>query len=79
VGKIRVVCTATSAGNTRNLVGAGFVCTGIARIPAGTLVLVAELREGVVTGGTGAYAGATGTFVPKEGKGSSTTTITLLE
>lgn len=83
VGKIRVACTATSAGNTEKPAGAGFNCSAIARIPGGSLVLVAELGEGIVegavTGGTGAYAGATGTFVSRKGKASSTTTVTLLE
>jgi hypothetical protein len=34
--------------------------------------------EGVVTGGTGSYAGARGTVLSKEGKGTTDTTITLL-
>lgn len=83
VGKIRIVCTATSAGTTKNLASAGFDCIGIAKIPNGSLVLVAELGaspvEGAVTGGTGAYAGARGTFISRKGTGSSTTTVTLLE
>ncbi len=33
---------------------------------------------GAVTGGTGAYAGARGTFESKEVKGGSQTTITLI-
>jgi len=33
----------------------------------------------VITGGSGKYAGARGSFVSKEGNGSSTTTVTLLE
>jgi hypothetical protein len=83
VGKIRIVCTATGAGNTKNPAAAGFNCTGIARIPGGSLVLVAELSEGPVegsvTGGTGTYAGAKGTFVSRRGRGLSTTSITLLQ
>jgi hypothetical protein len=83
VGKIRIVCTATSAGSTKNLDGAGFSCTGIARIPGGTLVLVGEAdegpSEGAITGGTGTYAGARGSFVSRPGRSASTTTVTLLE
>lgn len=83
VGKIRIVCTATSAGNTKNPDSAGFNCTGIVRIPGGTLVLVAMLSKspvkGAVTGGTGTYAGARGTFVSRQGRGASMTTVTLLE
>lgn len=83
VGKIRVICTATSASNTKNLNSAGFSCTGIARIPGGTLILVGEGREGptegAITGGTGAYAGARGSFISRRGRGFSTITATLLE
>ncbi|MBS1893645.1 MAG: hypothetical protein JST59_20280 [Actinobacteria bacterium] len=83
VGKIRIACTATSAGNTKNPASAGFSCTGIAKIPGGTLILVAELgespTEGAITGGTGNYAGAKGSFVSRQGRGSSTNTVTLLE
>ena len=81
VGKIRVVCTATA--NSGNFAAAHFVCSGIAKIPGGSLVVVAELSEGAtegaITGGSGKYAGAHGSFVSKEGKGSSTTTVTLVE
>lgn len=83
VGKIRVICTATRAGNTKNVNSAGFNCTGIARIPGGTLILVGEAREGptegAITGGTGIYAGARGTFISRQNRGFSTTTATLLE
>jgi hypothetical protein len=83
VGRIRIVCTATRGGNTKNPDSAGFNCTGIATIPGGTLVLVAGLSEGTtegaITGGTGIYAGARGTFVSRRGKGASTTIVTLLE
>jgi hypothetical protein len=84
-GKIRVVCTATRSTNSKALAAAGFVCSGIARISGGTLVFAAELgegdTEGAITGGSGRYAGAHGSFVSKEaeGKGPSTLTITLLE
>jgi hypothetical protein len=83
VGKSRLVCTATTSGTTKNVRSAGFSCTAIARIPGGSLILVGELNEpvteGAVTGGTGTYAGARGTFVSRRNKGFSTTTVTLLE
>jgi hypothetical protein len=83
VGRIRVVCTATQNAGAENFAGAGFICEGIAKIPGGSLTFSAMLTEGTtegaITGGTGTYAGATGTFVSKEGKGSSTDTITLIE
>lgn len=83
VGKIRAVCIATES--SRSVIVAGFFCTALAKIPGGTLVLVAPLSEsgtgteGAVTGGTGKYAGARGTFVVEEGRRSDTNTITLLE
>jgi hypothetical protein len=85
VGKIRVVCTATNSASSKNFAAAGFICSGIAKIPGGTLIFAAELTEGntegAITGGSGKYAGARGSFVSKEpeGKGASTTTVTLLE
>ena len=75
-----MVCTATST--ARKPEAAGFVCNGIAQFSNGSLVFAAMLNEsntteGAITGGSGIYAGAHGTFVSKEGKGSSTTTVTL--
>jgi len=83
IGKIRVVCTATNNAGAKGFAAAGFICSGIAKIPGGTLVVAAELSEGTtegaVIGGSGKYAGARGSFVSKEGKGGSTTTVTLIE
>jgi hypothetical protein len=85
VGKIRAVCTATEGENPRNPSLSGFLCTILAKIPGGTLVLASPLSdgsagtEGAVTGGTGKYVGARGTFVVKESRGFDTNTITLLE
>jgi hypothetical protein len=83
VGKIRAICTATGSGTTKRPGTAGFYCTGIAKIPGGSLVFVGEASEGpseaAVVGGTGIYAGAKGSLVTRRGKGSSTTTVTLLE
>jgi hypothetical protein len=84
VGKLRVVCTATTPASSKNFAAAGFTCTGIAKIPGGTLVFAAELAEGntegAIIGGSGKYAGAHGSFLSKEpkGKGASTVTVTLL-
>jgi hypothetical protein len=82
-GKIRIVCVATESGNSKNPATAGFDCTGLAKLPSGSLVLVAELGkspvEGAVTGGTRMFAGARGTFVSRKGRGFSTTTVTLIE
>lgn len=83
VGKIRVVCTATDNAGSKNFAAAGFVCSGIAKIPGGTLVFAAELAEGntegAITGGSGKYAGAHGSFLSKEGKSAGTVTVTLVE
>lgn len=83
VGKIRVACTATANTGSTNFAAAHFVCSGIAKLPGGSLIVAAEIgegaTEGAVTGGSGKYAGAHGSFVSKEGKGSSTTTVTLIE
>lgn len=83
VGKIRVVCTATKSASSKHFAAAGFVCSGIAKIPGGTLVFAAELSEGntegAITGGSGKYAGARGSFLSKEGKGANTVTVTLVE
>lgn len=81
VGRIRVVCTATTT--AKKFAAAGFVCNGIAEFSNGTLVFAAMLAEGntegAIIGGSGIYAGAHGTFFSKEGKGTSTVTVTLLE
>ena len=83
VGKIRVACTATNNASSKHFAAAGFICSGIGKIPGGTLIFAAELSEGntegAITGGTGKYAGAHGTFLSKEGKGAKTVTVTLPE
>jgi hypothetical protein len=86
IGKLRARCTATTSakttGNTAFL-QAHFICEGVFTLPGGTLYASASIvkagTEGVITGGTGKYAGAHGTILSKEVKGGSTTTITLLE
>ncbi|HEY2056334.1 MAG TPA: hypothetical protein VGH14_20585 [Solirubrobacterales bacterium] len=60
---------------------AHFICEGVFSFAGGTLHGSANIvqggTEGAVTGGTGRYAGASGTILSKEVKGGSTTTITL--
>jgi hypothetical protein len=81
IGKERIACTATST--SKSFEGAHFLCSGAFVLPAGTLFLEAIIGaphlEGAVTGGTGTYAGAKGTFSVKERRTSSVVTVTLLE
>ncbi len=81
IGKERIACTATST--SKSFEGAHFLCSGAFVLPAGTLFLEAIIGaphlEGSVTGGTGTYAGAKGTFSVKERETSSVVTVTLLE
>lgn len=86
IGKLRARCTATAAVKTSNheaFVRAHFICEGVFSFGGsaifGNARIVKGGTEGVVTGGTGKYAGARGTILSKEGKGGSTTTIALLE
>lgn len=89
VGKLRARCTATANANTASPAGsdpfaaAHFICEGVYSLGGNSLFANATIvktgTEGVITGGTGKYQGARGTFVSKEGKGGSTTTVTLLE
>jgi len=83
VGRLHVQCvTTTGARDFRRSV---LTCTGVGVLRDGTLALQASVRAGArtttgaVTGGSGAYAGARGTFVSKERRrGGSDTTITLV-
>lgn len=84
IGTLRVLCTATKSVPGKNFDGAGFMCSGTFVFGNGTLVASAVLgshgaTEGAIVGGTGTYAGARGTFATKEGKGSSTVTVALVE
>jgi hypothetical protein len=86
VGKLRARCTATAAAKTSSsepFVAAHFICEGVFSFGGsaifGNARIVKGGTEGVVTGGTGKYAGASGTILSKEGKGGNTTTIALLE
>ena len=84
VGKLRARCTATAAAGTSNknaFVNAHFICEGVFTIDGsslfGSATVVKGGTRGVITGGTGEFANARGTFISKEGKGGSTTTISL--
>ena len=81
-GKLHVRCTVTKSGRKFSAVTA--LCDGAYAFANGTIYasalikLAAENPVGAVTGGTGAYAGARGTFESKNVKGGSQTTITLI-
>ncbi len=86
IGKLRARCTATANAKTTSntaFIQAHFICEGVFTLPGGSLYGNASIvkggTEGAVTGGTGKYAGASGTILSKEVKGGSDTTITLLE
>lgn len=84
IGTLDAKCAFTKGGNRT----ARGVCEGIFTLPDGDLYGAAKLgnsntTNGVITGGTRAYAGARGTFrsvdPPSESNGDpSNTTITLL-
>ena len=80
IGHLSASCVATKSTKKFNL--AGFNCTGTFVIPGGTLIASATITgnstEGAIVGGTGRYAGASGTFTTKETKGPITqVTVTL--
>jgi hypothetical protein len=82
VGKTHITCTTTVG--ARNFMRSTLTCTGVAVLRDGTVTLQANTSPGVptttgaVTGGTGAYANARGTFVSEEARGGSNTTVTLV-
>jgi hypothetical protein len=82
VGKLDVRCDFTTGGRT-----ARGICQGVFSLPGGDLLLAARLStassvKGAIVGGTGAYAGARGTFTSVDRPGGdnapSDDTITLL-
>jgi hypothetical protein len=85
IGKLRARCTATANAKTSNpnaFVDAHFICEGVFTFGKSMLFANAAIvkggTEGVITGGTGNYAGARGTLLSKEVKGGSTTTINFI-
>jgi hypothetical protein len=85
IGELRTLCVATKSVSAKNFDAAGFICSGTFTFGGqGTLVASAVIgshsgTEGAIVGGTGIYANARGTFVTKEGKGTSTVTVNLVE
>lgn len=80
IGHLEATCTATKT--SKQFEKAGFLCQGTFVFGKGTLVASALLGkniEGAITGGTGIYADARGTFKSIEKKHSSTVTVTLVE
>lgn len=86
VGKLRTRCTATSPSSSsgENLfINAHFICEGVYNIKGSSLYANGQVLKGgtrgVITGGTGSFANARGTFVTTVEKGGETSTITLVE
>jgi hypothetical protein len=80
IGHLEAVCTATRT--THRFDKADFQCQGTYAFGNGTLTasaLIGKNVEGSITGGTGIYANARGTFKATEKKNVSTVTITLVE
>ena len=81
VGKLHANC-ATTVG-ARNFLKSSMTCSGVLVLRDGTLSFQVAFKvsastvTGAVTGGTGAYANARGTFVSKDDRGNSQDTITL--
>ena len=79
VGDLQAVCTTVKAGREDK---ASYVCQGVAHLNTGDILLQAHLKEqigsvvvsGAITGGTGPYANARGTFT-SEGEEVSTDTF----
>jgi hypothetical protein len=80
IGHLQAFCFATKP--ARKFIAADFECSGTWVFPTGTLSVQASIEPngavGSITGGTGIYANARGTFISEEGK-TTTTTITLVE
>jgi len=81
IGKLHVTCTTTVG--ARNFPRSTVTCYGTAVLRDGTLAMhatfgLSEGTTGAVTGGTGAYANARGTFVSEETQGGTDTTVTLV-
>ena len=82
IGRTQVVCVATKT--ARRFDKADFQCHGTFVFSNGTLTVSAvagsgSTTEGAVTGGTGAYAAARGTFASVETGKVSNVTVTLYE
>jgi len=82
VGTLHVQCVTTAP--SLNFLKSKLTCGGVMALRGGTMMLQAITSPGVrttsgaITGGTGAYANARGTFTSVERRGGSTDTITLV-
>ncbi len=82
VGKLHVQCV-TTVGSS-NFLKSKLTCSGVMALAQGSLALQAitsassPTTTGMITGGTGAYANARGTFSSVEGRSGSADTITLV-
>ena len=82
VGRQHVQCVTTAGAS--NFMKSKLTCAGVMVLAQGTLTLQAISSPGVattngtVTGGTGVYANARGTFTSVEGRSGSTDTIMLV-
>ncbi len=82
VGRLHVQCV-TTVGSS-NFLKSKLTCSGVIATAQGSLALQAitsaasPTTTGMITGGSGAYANARGTFSSVEGKSGSTDTITLV-
>jgi hypothetical protein len=80
VGELDAICIATQPSSGRAINGQ---CTGTATVPGGTLALnvggknIGSNISGAIVGGTGKYAGATGTFTSAEGGGENPSTTDI--
>ena len=80
IGRIYAKCAAIAGAP---LTRARYVCEGVYSFADGTittagLARISDTNGGAITGGTGAYANATGTFSSKVSKGGNTETVMTL-
>jgi hypothetical protein len=84
IGELRVTCTVTKKASATNSLNPGHpLCTGAFDTKNGTLFAEtvdsgAKRTNGAIVGGTGAYAGARGTFTGTTAKTGETDTVNLL-
>lgn len=83
IGRLQAQCTVTKPGKTDSTTAS--ICFGVFSFANGTLdAMVAQTNlnsvttKGGIIGGTGAYAGARGSFVSKQTKTGSNDTVDLL-
>jgi hypothetical protein len=80
IGRLHLACTTTDG--ARNFLKSEMTCTSIAALGDGTITAqfidkLDRTTVGAVTGGTGAYANTSGTFVSQATKGGAVDTITF--